>query len=312
MSNSPEHRSKGFTLIELLVVIAIIAILIGLLLPAVQKVREAASKMKCQNNLKQLSLGFHSYHDVHKKLPPGMSPGTVNYGDLYCCWGTWQVAILPFIEQEAAFKIYQNYGGDDSTGPRYGTGVNLQVTQRRYQVLTCPTETSPNAPLGGITSHNYAVNFGNTSIYQVPTITVGGVTVTFGEAPFKPNSGSPLTHITDGTSSTLLVAEVIQGQRADLRGYGFWGPATGFTTFAGPNSSTPDTPPQNCDANMPNPPCTQATTSNPINQFTRSKHTGGVNAGMVDGSIRFVTNNIAIATWRGMGSARGGEVIDGY
>ncbi len=62
-------------------------------------------------------------------LPAGMSPGTVNYGDLYCCWGTWQIAIMPFIEQENAFKIYQNYGGDDSTGPRYAGGVNVQVTQ---------------------------------------------------------------------------------------------------------------------------------------------------------------------------------------
>ncbi|MEI6687541.1 MAG: DUF1559 domain-containing protein, partial [Planctomycetota bacterium] len=215
MFSSPQRSSKGFTLIELLVVIAIIAILIGLLLPAVQKVREAASRLKCQNNVKQLSIGFHAFHDAQRKLPAGMSPGTVNYGDLYCCWGTWQVAILPFIEQEAAFKIYQNYGGDDSTGPRYGTGVNVQVTQRRYAVLTCPTEDSPNAPIGSMTSHNYAINYGNTTIYQVPTVTVGGLTITFGEAPFSPNVGSPLSHISDGTSNTLLISEVIQGQRAD-------------------------------------------------------------------------------------------------
>jgi len=312
MFSSPQRSSKGFTLIELLVVIAIIAILIGLLLPAVQKVREAASRLKCQNNVKQLSIGFHAFHDSKQALPAGMSPGTVNYGDLYCCWGTWQIAIMPFIEQEAAFKIYQNYGGDDSTGPRYGTGVNVQVTQRRYAVLTCPTEDSPNAPIGSMTSHNYAINYGNTTIYQVPTVTVGGVTITFGEAPFNPNVGSPLSHISDGTSNTLLISEVIQGQRADLRGFGWWGPASGITTFAGPNSSTPDVPPQNCDPAAPNPPCTTATASNGSNQFARSRHSGGVNAGMVDGSIRFVTNNIAIATWRALGTARGGEVPDAY
>src|SRR6476660_6460897 len=103
---------RGFTLIELLVVIAIIAVLIGLLLPAVQKVREAASRLSCQNNLKQLALAMHGYHDAHNSLPPGMSPGTISYGDQYCCWGTWQIAILPHIEQADAFRAYQNYGGN--------------------------------------------------------------------------------------------------------------------------------------------------------------------------------------------------------
>src|SRR4051812_39498972 len=93
-------RRQAFTLIELLVVIAIIAILIGLLVPAVQKVREAAARAQCQNNLKQLATGMHNFHDAHKRLPPGMSPGTVNFGDLYCCWGTWMVPILPYIEEE--------------------------------------------------------------------------------------------------------------------------------------------------------------------------------------------------------------------
>src|SRR5947209_13261919 len=98
----------AFTLIELLVVIAIIAILIGLLVPAVQRVREAANNAKCQNNLHQLGVAMHNHHDAKKRLPPGMSPGTVNFGDFYCCWGTWIVPILPYIEQDNLARGYVN------------------------------------------------------------------------------------------------------------------------------------------------------------------------------------------------------------
>ncbi len=155
---------RGFTLVELLVVIAIIGILVGLLLPAVQQAREAARRMQCSNNLKQLGLAMHNYESTYKKFPGGVGP----WG---CCWGTWQVRILPYIEQNAAYAIYQNLGGADPQ-PRYSHANNRPVVSMRIPILTCPSDT-PNAPLGAsatlaaITNHNYAVNYGNTSFFQM-------------------------------------------------------------------------------------------------------------------------------------------------
>ncbi len=155
------RKRSGFTLVELLVVIAIIGILVGLLLPAVQAAREAARRMQCSNNLKQLGLAMHNYESAFKRLIGAVGP----YG---CCWGTWQVGILPYMEQSALFGNYVNYGGADHTGPRYGTAINRVVVSVRLPTLTCPSDTS-NAPIGGtppITNHNYAMNYGNTSFLQ--------------------------------------------------------------------------------------------------------------------------------------------------
>src|SRR3954447_23738233 len=135
------HWRRGFTLIELLVVIAIIAILIGLLLPAAQKMRQAANRMKCSNNMKQIALGNMNYESTFGTFVPGVSRTG-------CCWGTWQVPILPYIEQDNIFKGSSNFGGLDNGGVdpaarnnRYGSATNLtNVAAERISTFPCPSD----------------------------------------------------------------------------------------------------------------------------------------------------------------------------
>jgi prepilin-type N-terminal cleavage/methylation domain-containing protein/prepilin-type processing-associated H-X9-DG protein len=332
-------RRAGFTLIELLVVIAIIAILIGLLLPAVQKVREAAFRMKCQNNLKQISLANMNYESSHGTFLPGV-------GKNGCCWGTWMIPILPYVEQDGLFKMYINFGGLDYSGPRYGGGVNVQVTTTRLKTFTCPSD----APQlwGSETKHNYVLNAGNTTFYGV-ALPLGCATGTAGCTPFlgapfnwynDPNAvaggydstfpytapsaaypnidaglmGRPVTiaEITDGTSNTMMASEALQGRGNDLRGFTWWGGAAGFTGYLAPNSSLPDviTGGICVPITVPNMPCTTTSTASfPRLMAARSMHTNGVNVAMCDGSVRFIPNSIDINVWRAMSSARGGEVV---
>jgi prepilin-type N-terminal cleavage/methylation domain-containing protein len=323
-------RRRGFTLIELLVVIAIIAILIGLLLPAVQKVREAAARSKCSNNLKQLGIAAHSYHDTNGKLPPMLGNS--------CCWGTWAVIVMPFVEQQAAYNLYQNWGGSDgvnsnfpATGvagsfPRYGSAPNTtNVTARRYSVFSCPSD-QDNAPFSNISNSNYAVCAGNrstvgsaagpaplpagyTALPGMFDATVFGYITTATTA--TPNArGTKLTDVTDGLTNTVMIGEVLQGQASDLRGFIWWGDAAGFSTYDRPNTTTPDYiyATGYCN-NLParNLPCVGAVS--PTIFYSRSRHTGGVNAALGDASVRFVRDSVDATTWRNMGPGSDGAVI---
>jgi prepilin-type N-terminal cleavage/methylation domain-containing protein/prepilin-type processing-associated H-X9-DG protein len=313
----------AFTLIELLVVIAIIAILIGLLLPAVQRVRAAAARAKCSNNLKQLGLATHNYHDSNNALPNGDPDVGSN--------GTWQMLVLEYLEQGTMGQAYQNFGMSNGTGtPSYSSTPNVEnVTSHRLTILTCPSDPNSQAPfpitINGvgyrITAHNYAANYGNTTRKRAtPYPGTGGVV--FGGAPF--NSGYNgnitvrLTDFGDGTSTTLLFAEVLNGINTagdaitDLRGFSWWGPGGCFTTYYPPDSPSPDILEfaAYCN-NLPNQnlPCVVGTDY----IFTaRSQHSGGVNTVMGDGSVKFITDDVDINTWRALGTTNGGELLGQY
>jgi len=317
------NTRRAFTLVELLVVIAIIGVLVALLLPAVQAAREAARRSQCQNNLKQVALSMLNYESSKKTLPGGV-------GAFGCCWGTWQMRVLPFLEQQGMGDLYENLDGNDGTGPRYGSQpVNIKVTSRRIPSLTCPTDT-PNAPIGDppITNHNYGVNYGNTSFFQTKLNEIE-----FLGAPFHAYTGSrsddgpvgplrrpwpldygrpvKLAEITDGTSNTLMIAEVIQGKNDDLRGFSWWGGASGFVTFLGPNSNSPDVVTGGvCRSEQDgNPPCVSASTrTRPRMMGSRSLHAGGgVQVAFCDGHVGFISNSVDYDSWQALGTAAGAE-----
>jgi prepilin-type N-terminal cleavage/methylation domain-containing protein/prepilin-type processing-associated H-X9-DG protein len=318
------RREWAFTLIELLVVIAIIAILIGLLLPAIQKIREAAARLKCGNNLKQLGLAMHNYHSTNGKFPDG---GIDHFS------GNWQITILPYVEQDNIAKLYQGY---DTTQTVISAANVANVTGRQLAICTCPSDT-PALP-GGQTYnytakppylcsyHNYAANAGNTAVGDTsggPNNTLMVIEQTwngyvYGGAPFRFNNPQRLTDISDGTSNTLMMAEVIQGQGMDVRGFTWWGDAGVFVTSLRPNDPLGDYVNHTwCNSQPPNPPaqavsCGSFTTTNgvQIRAFgARSRHSGGVNVSLCDGSVRFVSNNISALTWQYLGTSQGGEVI---
>jgi prepilin-type N-terminal cleavage/methylation domain-containing protein/prepilin-type processing-associated H-X9-DG protein len=327
------RKRSGFTLIELLVVIAIIAILIGLLLPAVQKVREAAARTKCQNNLKQIGLAMHNYESTNSSLPPGDAVTGNN--------GTWAHYLLPYVEQDNLAKQYANLGASmGGTAPNWtatthnGQPVgNLQVTQTAVATYTCPSD--PNAggskvTIGGVPLGygNYAVNFGNTHRTQNKAGRdpfAAAIRPQFAGAPFTftfYNGSATKAHkpttvafggVSDGLSNTLFAAEILQGVSTaslfEYRGCLWFGPGGEFTTFATPNSSTPDTIQfANYCNNLPAQglPCVQGAD---WALAARSKHTGGVNAVMGDGSVRFVPNSVNPQTWSLLGSSQDGLVI---
>jgi prepilin-type N-terminal cleavage/methylation domain-containing protein/prepilin-type processing-associated H-X9-DG protein len=334
MRRAITHRSAAFTLIELLVVIAIIAVLIALLLPAVQAAREAARRTQCVNNLKQIGLGVINYESSIGSFPPG---------EKGCCWGTWCVFVLPYIEQGQLYNAWNSYGSNVPSGGaldsafRYVGAVNTTVTYTQVNAYSCPSDPNTGQQRNsGVRYGNYVVNYGNadegqSTSYSVPLPSTNSITsATFAGAPFgdmgSPNINdtgddtrfvsSPTTKIaaiTDGLSNTLMASEEIIGvQPNDFRGFTYWGSGTSFTAVLPPNSTFPDVMSNGgCSNVAPNPPCNTGTNdaTGIVYLGARSQHPGGVNATMCDGSVKFIKNTINIITWQALSTTRGSEVI---
>lgn len=318
-------RRIAFTLIELLVVIAIIAILIGLLLPAVQKVREAAARMKCSNNLKQIALACHNYESANATLPAG-STGKPAYLSA-------MVLLLPYFEEGNRFALWrQNLAASNVD--------NLPARTQDLPILLCPSDGTnvfmPPTVVNGVEYNsgrtNYHPNFGGSADPFSKNAAVQGVF----QAKAAPAPGFRLLDVSDGTSNTALYAEVRRGQRtvanwrntlanlvlnttwdstpgvnearlsvceapayssSDSTGLEYWKGSAAhtmmYTHTMVPNSKLRD--------------CIRHYDLDKGHLAARSYHTGGVNVARVDGSVSFVRESVSPAAWLAFGTRAGGE-----
>jgi len=292
----------AFTLVELLVVIAIIGVLVALLLPAVQAAREAARRSQCSNNLKQLGLALHNYHDTHLRFPPG-SIGA-NPAD-----GTWESPgfrvpfvrfLLDFIEQGARSDLY------DDRRSWFSQGTNQQTLVAHLPGWHCPSDVSTVSQDTLLDyKGNYGVNWGE-----------GGWINNRGPgAPFFIKYGARFGDIRDGTSNTIAMMEMLQAPTTsaspDQRGR-LWNDDVlcyQISTFIGPNSSDKDMGGTCIDMPVQGLPCNKGGAGK-ADQYmgSRSRHPGGVMVLLCDGSVRFVSETVELAVWRAASSQAGGEV----
>lgn len=325
---------KGFTLIELLVVIAIIAILVALLLPAVQQAREAARRSSCKNNLKQLGLALHNYHDVYGCFPIGsMLKDNGTGGPSSTNRTTWMARILPYVEQAALYDLI-NFNSNVTSGMAVWDPDNARGTE--IATFRCPSDPGDRA-ITGRTDYaptNYVACIGNT----FRTYGDGGTTANSShgtyiqgngtwargvlntgqqDAIFSTNSHTRFRDITDGTSNTMAAAECLVGANviADSTGDVNICLATdpistdrGYTWLRGEpetwtytTKKTPNSPIDDC-----------VRFSIFVNTSARSKHTGGVQIVLSDGSTRFVSENINLTIWQNLGDMADGNVLGEY
>ena len=308
-------RCRGFTLVELLVVIAIIGILVALLLPAIQAAREAARRSQCVNNLKQLGLAMHNYHDTHKCLPYGWrveASGTTHRRDC------WYHRILPFVEQG---PYYDEYEADTT---EYVHQIGFALAGRAVPGFMCPSDPSGPAVGGGGGNNgfqgNYAVCGGGGTGAGVTSGEMNTVRTENGGMFGTSNPGLPRTFAAalDGLANTLMASEgIIRGSVGGAWGElgGYWGGAPhgsfAFSSAEPPNTTFPDRVYSCKTTTWPYAPCENGNADGLSGRycFARSYHPGGVNVVLCDGAVRFVTNSINRQTFRNLGNREDGAVL---
>jgi prepilin-type N-terminal cleavage/methylation domain-containing protein len=316
------NRSRSaFTLIELLVVIAIIAILIGLLLPAVQKVREAGARTQCENNLKQLALALHTYHSARGCLPPGRD--SANFST--------HTHLLPYIEGDTVYRMI-------NFAKPYNDPSNAAAMAVPIKTFICPSDPIQKVPAGWA-GNNYRVNQGSGILWGLPSTDPANSNYNFPapNGPFYLNSTTALVEITDGTSNTAAWSEHLKGDFSNAI-------ASDSTDTFWPHTypKTPDEAWNMCKGVNPSdltfqdvsnvgapwiygyhsttvyfhvtPPGSRSCMFPPgrIATSANSGHFNGVNLALCDGSVRYVGYDIDLATWRALGSRNGGEPIGAW
>jgi prepilin-type processing-associated H-X9-DG protein len=290
-------RRSAWSLIELLVVLAIIGVLIGLLLPAVQKVREMARQTECRNNLRQLSLAFHHYHQIHRRFPFAAHTSEP--------WNSWPTALLPYLEQQPLYgKIVAINAGEvvDEPGPN-------SVWARVPRVFVCPSDWLPGQPC------SYSLD-GATDLYRgVTSYQVNGGTsvAALKDGMFPLDAAVSLGDVTDGASCTLLCGErysfdplwaafmsIFPPYLHDLRVLGLWGDYV-------PNAAPPGT---SINFRL------STATYNPADFERRSTaygsgHAGGAHVAFVDGSVHFLRDSLPYQVLHDLSTRAGGEIIPG-